>query len=62
MSTIAITFNTQALDFSPLTRGQVIVVFNNGNQDLSLPLTLTTGISTSGKFSEVPGRGKEAFD
>lgn len=53
MSTIAITFNTQALDFSPLNRGVVSVVFNDGTRDLNLNLTLTTSISTSGKFQEV---------
>lgn len=53
MSTIAIRFQTQALDFSPLTRGYVRVVFNDGNQDINLDLQLTTGIPTFGKFQEV---------
>ena len=53
MSTIAITFSTQALDFSPLTRGAVTVTFNDGNQDFALSLNLTTGISSFGNFSEV---------
>ncbi len=53
MSTIAITFNTQALDFSPLVRGTITVVYNDGNQDFALQLQLTTGVSTFGNFTEV---------
>lgn len=53
MSTITITFQTQALDFSPLTRGKVRVMFNDGNQDIPLDLNLTLGVSTAGFFQEV---------
>lgn len=53
MSTITIRFQTQALDFSPLTRGRVRVIFNDGTQDINLDLELTTGTATVGKFKEV---------
>lgn len=52
MSTLTLTFQTQALDFSPLDRGYVEVVFNDGNQDYSLNLTLRVGVSATGFFSE----------
>ena len=53
MSNITITFETQALDFSPLTRGVVTVVFNNGSQNIPLNLSLTTSVATTGFFQEV---------
>ena len=53
MSTLRITMSVQALDFNPLTRGQITVRYNDGNQDYDLVLRLTTGISTTGYFSEV---------
>lgn len=53
MSTISIRFQTQALDFSPLTRGVVTVVFNDGNQDLPLSLILINNAAPSGYFQEV---------
>lgn len=53
MSTIKFTFNTQALDFSPLTRGQVTVVFNDGGSNINLVERLTTSPSTTGYFQEV---------
>lgn len=53
MSTIAITFTTQALDGGQTNRGQVIVMFNNGSTDIPLPLNLTTNVATRGFFQEV---------
>lgn len=53
MSTITISFQTKALDFAPLTRGRVLVVYNDGTNDHLLDLELTTGIDTTGKFKEV---------
>lgn len=52
MSTITITLQTQALDFAPLTRGVVNVIFNDGNQDLTLNLQLDS-ISIYKRFLEV---------
>lgn len=52
MSTISFTLQTQALDFFPLTRGYVNVVFNDGNQDLTLGLLLSS-IAVGGRFLEV---------
>jgi hypothetical protein len=51
-STLQITFNTQVLDFSPLTRGRINIVYNNG-VSITLAETLTTGTATSGFFKEV---------
>jgi hypothetical protein len=53
MSTISFTFNTQALDFSPLTRGQVNIVFNDGSLNIPLIERLTTSPSTAEYFQEV---------
>ena len=53
MSTLALTFQVQALDFSPLDRGQVDVVFNDGSQNYTLTLRLRVGSSTYGYFEEV---------
>ena len=53
MSTIKFTLNTQALDFSPLTRGQINIVFNDGANNITLIERLTTSPSTSGFFQEV---------
>lgn len=61
MSTISFTLTTQALDFSPLTRGYVNVVFNDGNNDLTLSLLLDS-ISISGRFLEVAWDGTAAKD
>lgn len=52
MSTISFTLTTQALDFSPLTRGNINVVFNDGSQNLTLGLLLSS-ISVGGRFLEV---------
>jgi hypothetical protein len=53
MSTISFTLTTQALDFSPQTRGNILVTFNDGNQNFNLSLALINGIATSGYFQEV---------
>ncbi|MBO0323457.1 hypothetical protein J0X14_14205 [Muricauda sp. CAU 1633] len=52
MSTIKLTFQTQALDFSPLTRGSVTIIHNDGNMDIPLTLTLDS-ISVYKRFLEV---------
>lgn len=62
MSTISFTLQTQALDFSPLTRGQIDVVFNDGNQDLTLTLRLIDAVAPSGYFQEVAWDGTSAKD
>lgn len=54
MSTIEIRFQTQALDGGQSNRGTVTVVYNNGSQNLNLPLRLSQSVSTSGNFTEVP--------
>lgn len=53
MSTIRFSFTTQALDFAPLNRGIVTVVFNDGSMNIELKLRLTTGTAVSGYFKEV---------
>lgn len=53
MSSITFSLNTQALDFSPLTRGQITIVFNNGSSNINLIERLTTSPSTAGYFQEV---------
>lgn len=53
MSTITLTFETQALDFSPLTRGQVEIKFDDGAVDHTLIERLTTGTAVTEYFKEV---------
>lgn len=53
MSTISFTLETQALDFSPLGRGQINVVYNDGNQDFTLDLWLINAVPPAGYFQEV---------
>ena len=54
MSTISIKFEVQALDFNPLNRGSLNVLYNNGNQNLTLSLGLVNGVATFGFFQEEP--------
>ena len=51
MSTIAITFNTQVLDFGPLVRGRIEIGFDYG-QAVQLNENLTTGIAQNFYFQE----------
>ncbi|MEO0572575.1 MAG: hypothetical protein AAF039_12790 [Bacteroidota bacterium] len=62
MSTIKITFQTQALDFSPLIRGRVSIMFNDGDQDHDLFETHTTGVATSTRFKEESWDGTSETD
>lgn len=57
MSSITITFQTQALDFQPLTRGRVELAYNDGSITHLLSLILVQGVSTSGRFTEVAWQG-----
>ncbi|WP_431129770.1 hypothetical protein [Flagellimonas flava] len=52
MSSIQITIDR--LPDGPAIRGSIIVVYNDGNMDISLPLELTGTVSVSGTFSLVP--------
>lgn len=54
MSTISFSLATQALDFAPLSRGRVRIVFNNGSQNIFLDELLSTSVATTGRFQEVP--------
>lgn len=54
MSTIAITFETQRLDFQPQVPGKLTIMYNDGAQIVPLVLNVTTGVSTNGFFSAVP--------
>jgi len=62
MSTISFTLSTQALDFAPLTRGQINIVFNDGSRNILLSEKLTTNPSSSGFFQEVAWTGNDAVD
>ncbi len=62
MSTIKLTFSTQALDFSPLTRGQIDIVFNAGTSNIVLTERLTVGTAFSGYFKEVSWNGDPLKD
>lgn len=53
MSTLTISFNTQALDFSPLNRGKVDIVVNIGGSDITLTERLTQSVSSTRYFQEV---------
>ena len=60
MSSVQITFRLKALDFSPITRGTVIVPFTRGGVAYSVELRLTTNVATRGFFQEVAWNGTAA--
>lgn len=59
MSTIKITFATQALDFANPVRGKVDIHFNDGARDYILTSRLRQGVSVSTYFSEVTWNGNQ---
>lgn len=64
MSTIAIIFQTQPLDFSPVTPGELTINYNDGNTSLPLSLRLTLSAVVAGTFGYVAhvGDGVESAE